>query len=198
MTLVYLYIQVNKNERSFLIYFWSKMPFFLIYFNIILASPGCAPLAGKESAIGMLWLVSSVSCIRKGGSAPLWKAPLKGFRCATHPPPNLFCGLSCHQLCFRLPSAKDVFFSQLITARAEINSPWASTLFVLDSQIFLFMTVTLRFHTSEEWQSLLAVISVYLRPHDGLRLVSHTNAQRAKNSDPFAHSWFCYDCPSKD
>lgn len=56
---------------------------------------------------------------------------------------NLLCGLSCHQLCFRLSPAKDVFFAQLLNAHGEVNSPGASTLFVLDSQIFLFMTVTL-------------------------------------------------------
>ena len=56
---------------------------------------------------------------------------------------NLLCGLSCHQLCFRFSPAKDVFFAQLLNAHGEVNSPGASTLFVLDSQIFLFMTVTL-------------------------------------------------------
>ena len=56
---------------------------------------------------------------------------------------NLLCGLSCHQLCFRLSPAKDVFFAQLLNAHGEVNSPGTSTLFVLDSQIFLFMTVTL-------------------------------------------------------
>ena len=148
-------------------------------------------------SIGWLWLVSSVSCYRKGGSAPPWKAPLKGLRSTTHPPPNLVCGLSCHQLCFRLPSAKDVFFTQLIGAHGEVNSPTASTLFVLDSQIYDLWLSPFDSIVRIEWQSLLAVISVYLRPHDGLRLVSNTNAQRAKNSDPFAHSWFGALCPSK-
>lgn len=57
--------------------------------------------------------------------------------------------LSCHQLCFRLPSAKDVFFTQLITAHGEVNSPTASTLFVLDRSDIWFMTVTLWFHSSD-------------------------------------------------
>lgn len=113
------------------------------------AHPRGAVPGRQGISIGWLWLVSSVSCVRKGGSAPPWKAPLKGFRCATHPPPNLSFWLSCHQLCFRLPSAKDVFFTQLINTFGDVKSPVASTLFVLDSQIFLFMTATLRFQCSD-------------------------------------------------
>ena len=108
---------------------------------------------------------------------------------------NLLCGLSCHQLCFRLSPAKDVFFAQLLNAHGEVNSPSASTLFVLDrSDIFIYDCHSFDSSVRTEQQSLLVVISVYLRPHDGLRLVSDTNAQRAKNSAPFAHSWFgaCY------
>lgn len=52
---------------------------------------------------------------------------------------NLLCGLSCHQLCFRFSPAKDVFFAQLLNAHGEVNSPGASTLFVLDrSDIFIY------------------------------------------------------------
>ena len=40
--------------------------------------------------------------------------------------------VSCHQLCFRFSPAKDVFFAQLLNAHGEVNSPTASTLFVLD------------------------------------------------------------------
>lgn len=45
---------------------------------------------------------------------------------------NLLCGLSCHQLCFRFSPAKHTFIAQLINAHGEVNSPVASTLFVLD------------------------------------------------------------------
>ena len=44
-----------------------------------------------------------------------------------------------HQLCFRFSPAKDVFFAQLLNAHGEVNSPGASTLFVLDrSDIFIY------------------------------------------------------------
>ena len=52
---------------------------------------------------------------------------------------NLLCGLSCHQLCFRFSPAKHTFIAQLINAHGEVNSPGASTLFVLDrSDIFIY------------------------------------------------------------
>ena len=52
---------------------------------------------------------------------------------------NLLYGFSCHQLCLRFSPAKDVFFAQLLNAHGEVNSPTASTLFVLDrSDIFIY------------------------------------------------------------
>ena len=52
---------------------------------------------------------------------------------------NLLYGFSCHQLCLRFSPAKDVFFAQLLNAHGKVNSPTASTLFVLDrSDIFIY------------------------------------------------------------
>ena len=124
------------------------MPFFLMYFNIWMRTPGCSPWQARN--IDRLVVISFLRLMRpKGLLCSAVEGTPKGVQMCYASATQSVLWLSCHQLCFRLPSAKDVFFTQLINTFGDVKSPVASTLFVLDSQIFLFMTVTLRFQCSD-------------------------------------------------
>lgn len=117
-------------------------------FRYKFASPGCSPW--QERNIDRLVVISFLRLMRpKGRLCSAVEGTPKGVQKRYASATQSVFWLSCHQLCFRLSPAKDVFFAQLINTFGDVKSPVASTLFVLDSQIFLFMTATLRFQCSD-------------------------------------------------
>lgn len=99
--------------------------------SIQICTPGCSPWQARN--IDRLVVISFLRLMRpKGRLCSAVEGTPKGVQmCYASATQSVF-WLSCHQLCFRLPSAKDVFFAQLPNAHGEVNSPTASTLFVLD------------------------------------------------------------------
>ena len=114
------------------------MPFFLMYFNILMRTPGCSPWQARN--IDRLVVISFLRLMRpKGRLCSAVEGTPKGVQKRYASATQSVFWLSCHQLCFRLSPAKDVFFTQLPSAHGEVNSPTASTLFVLDrSDIFIY------------------------------------------------------------
>ena len=162
-------------------------------FRYKFASPGCAPLAGKESAIVMLWLVCLSHASERDTFAPSWKAPLKGFRSIPHRHPNLVCGYHVTNYVSWLNTTQNTpFFSQLqatlrfgcffltLWLRASISN-WCSALAELWKWI----------HFGFGWVGKIIVASVTQTYPIALCSVRKTET-------PFAHSWFGALYPSKD
>lgn len=120
----------------------------VVEFRYKFAPPGCSPWQARN--IDRVVVISFLRLtLPKGRLCSAVEGTPKGVQMCYASATQSVLWLSCHQLCFRLPSAKDVFFTQLINTFGDVKSPVASTLFVLDSQIFLFMTATLRFQCSD-------------------------------------------------
>ena len=110
----------------------------VVEFRYKFAPPGCSPWQARN--IDRLVVISFLRLMRpKGRLCSAVEGTPKGVQMCYASATQSVLWLSCHQLCFRLPSAKDVFFAQLLNAHGKVNSPTASTLFVLDrSDIFIY------------------------------------------------------------
>ena len=109
-----------------------------MYFNIWMRTPGCSPWQARN--IDRLVVISFLRLMRpKGRLCSAVEGTPKGVQMCYASATQSALWFSCHQLCFRFSPAKDVFFAQLLNAHGEVNSPTASTLFVLDrSDIFIY------------------------------------------------------------
>lgn len=110
----------------------------VVEFRYKFAPPGCSPWQARN--IDRLVVISFFRLMRpKGRLCSAVEGTPKGVQMCYASATQSVLWLSCHQLCFRFSPAKDVFFAQLPNAHGEVNSPTASTLFVLNrSDIFIY------------------------------------------------------------